>query len=332
MSKPSGKQDTSSKKAPAGGPAGPFAQRHLLGIDALSKDDVKALFRRARYYADINRDRAGPSDILKGLTLINLFFENSTRTLASFDLAAKRLGMTSLTVPVAASSLRKEEDIRDMLLTLDAMQVDAMVVRHTQEKLPARAAKWVKACVINAGDGTNEHPTQALLDAYTVKARLGGIEGLTLAIVGDIRRSRVAGSNIRLFQKLGADVRLLGPENFLPDDPPDGTETFTDMKTGLKGADVIMMLRVQKERMETADIPDKSEYFKTWGLTEKKRGWSGKNSLILHPGPMNRGMEISDELADNPDCSAVLQQVENGVAMRMAILDLMLHQRKRENQ
>ena len=304
----------------------PFPHRHLLGIEGLSASDILAVLDAAEPWVDFNRGARKADKRLAGLTQINAFFENSTRTLFSFEIAGKRLGAQVSNFHPAASSVRKGESLRDTALTLNAMRPDILVIRHEAEGAAADVAAIMDCPVINAGDGTGEHPTQALLDALAMRRRLGRIEGLKVAICGDILHSRVAGSNMRALPLLGAEVRLVGPPSLLPTDT--GLPTFTDMDEGIAGADVVMMLRIQRERMEEA-FPDTIEdYHARFGLTRARLDAQAPGALVMHPGPMNRGVEIAGELADDPARSAILEQVELGVAVRMACLDLLTRERR----
>jgi aspartate carbamoyltransferase catalytic subunit len=258
---------------------------------------------------------------------VNLFFENSTRTLLSFEIAGRRLGAQVSTMPVAQSSVRKGESLLDTVRTIDAMGADLLVLRHADGGAARAVAAAVRCCVINGGDGTNQHPTQALLDALTIKRRKGRIGGLIVAICGDIRHSRVANSNRRLLPRLGAEVRLVAPAGLLPDDAA-GLPTFTDMDEGIAGADIVMMLRIQRERMEDALTGLLGDFHSAYGLTRDRLARAAPDAIVMHPGPMNRGIEISGELADDPRRSAILDQVENGVAVRMACLDLLTRARR----
>ncbi|HBM12625.1 MAG TPA: aspartate carbamoyltransferase catalytic subunit, partial [Rhodospirillaceae bacterium] len=264
------------------------------------------------------------SDLLSGLTVINLFFENSTRTRTSFEAAAKRLGADVINMAVAASSIKKGETLIDTAMTLNAMHPDVLVVRHGNSGAVRLLSEKVDGAVINAGDGRHEHPTQALLDALTIRRRVGKISGLTVAICGDVAHSRVARSNIQLLQIMGARVRLIAPPTLLPAKAERfGVEVFTDMREGLQDVDIVMMLRLQLERMQGAFVPSVREYFRFFGLDREKLSFAKPDALVMHPGPMNRGVEIDSELADDLDRSLIRDQVEMGVAIRMACLDLL---------
>ena len=287
---------------------------HLLSIDSLSDEQIAILLDAAQLFSE----SSGASDKLRGKTVLNLFFENSTRTLMSFALAAARLGATPLTLPVEQSSVKKGETLADTARTLNAMRPDALVIRHREDGSVAQVAELMDCPVINAGDGTNEHPTQALLDALTLRQHFGRVEGLTVAIVGDIRHSRVARSNAKLLERLGAIVRLAGLPTQLS-----LASSGASVEDAIAGADAVMMLRVQRERMDEdlGDAP--GEYHAKFGLTSERLALAAPHAVVLHPGPVNRGVEISDEVADGGR-SLILRQVANGVAVRMAVLDLLV--------
>ena len=299
-----------------------FPHKHLLGIEQLSPADILFLLDEAERWVEFNRGRRKLDGRMAGLTQFNVFFENSTRTLFSFEVAGKRLGATVANFHVAGSSVHKGESLIDTASTLDAMRPDVMVVRHGATGAPAEVAAAVGCAVINAGDGTGEHPTQALLDALTMRRRKGRIEGLKVAICGDIRHSRVAGSNMRLLPRLGAELRVIGPPALLPEETR-GIAAFTDMDEGIEGADVVMMLRIQRERMEGALAGPADDFHARYGLTWKRLARAAPDAVVMHPGPMNRGVEIDGEVADHPQRSAILEQVEMGVAVRMAVLDVL---------
>lgn len=287
----------------------------LLSIDTLSDGQIAILLDAAQLFAE----RKGSSDRLAGRVVFNIFYENSTRTAMSFAMAAARLGAQTVTLSVEHSSVKKGETLADTALTLDAMRPDAIVMRHRDNGAPHEVARLVDCPVINAGDGTNEHPTQALLDALTLRQQFGSLAGKTIAIVGDIRHSRVARSNAKLLPRLGAAVRLAGPPRLLPDDLPGGG----DIEQAIAGADAVMMLRVQRERMDDdlGDAP--GEFLARYGLTEERLALAAPDAVVLHPGPMNRGVEIADSVADGPR-SLIRRQVANGVAVRMAVLEMLL--------
>jgi aspartate carbamoyltransferase catalytic subunit len=302
----------------------PFPHRHLLGIEGLSAADILAILDAAEPWIAFNRGARKADGRLAGLTQINAFFENSTRTLFSFEIAGKRLGAQVSSFHPAASSVRKGESLIDTALTLNAMRPDVLVIRHEAEGAAADVADIMDCPVINAGDGTGEHPTQALLDALTIRRRLGRIEGLKIAICGDIVHSRVAGSNLRSLPLLGAEVRLVGPRTLLPNGT--GLPLFTDMNEGISGCDVVMTLRIQRERM--AEQLEADDFHADYGLTRARLDKYAPNAIVMHPGPMNRGVEIDGELADDTSRSAILEQVELGVAVRMACLDLLTRDRR----
>jgi len=305
----------------------PFPHRHLLGIKPLSAAEILFLLDEAEQWIGFNRLPRKQDERLAGLTQFNVFFENSTRTLFSFEVAGKRLGAQVANFHPGASSVRKGESLIDTAFTLDAMRPDVMVIRHGETGAPHQVADAVDCAVINAGDGTGEHPTQALLDALTMRRRKGRLEGLKVAICGDIRHSRVAGSNLLLLPRLGAEVRLVGPEALLPDDRA-GLAAFTDMDEGIAGADVVMMLRIQRERLEEALAGAFEDYPARYGLTLARLGRAAPDAIVMHPGPMNRGVEITSEVADHPTRSAIREQVETGVAVRMAVLDVLTRDRR----
>ena len=293
---------------------------NLLNIDQLDEDSLRRVLDRSRHWLDVNRQRERPSPgPLEGRIVLNLFYENSTRTLMSFETAAHRLGADVMSLPVAHSSVKKGETLEDTGRTLNAMRPDVLVIRHPENGAPARIAEVLDCPVINAGDGTNQHPTQALLDAATLMSRFGRIEGLKIAICGDIKHSRVARSNAELLPRLGAEVRLAGPPSLMPDD----VATCGSVDEAVAGADVVMMLRVQRERMEDdlGDAP--GEYLERYGLTRERLRKAAPHVAVMHPGPMNRGVEIADDVADNKDRSLIWLQVEMGVAVRMACLELL---------
>ncbi len=302
----------------------PFNHRHLLGIDGLSEADVYTILDRARYYIAKNREPDKKHAILKGRTLVNLFFENSTRTRTSFELAGKRLGADVINMSVASSSVKKGETLIDTAMTINAMHPDFIAVRHQESGAVHLLARKVNCSVINGGDGCHEHPTQALLDALTIMEHKGKIKGLRVAICGDVLHSRVARSNIKLLNLLGAKVRIIAPPTLmLPYPESFGVEPFTDMRKGLENCDIIMMLRLQTERMEGNFIPSFREYFHFWGLDAEKLSHAKPDALIMHPGPINRGVEIDSQLADDINRSIILHQVEMGVAVRQAVLELL---------
>ncbi len=296
---------------------------HLLGIQNLSIQQAKNILQEAKSFIKLNRGKSKKLDILRGKTQINLFFEPSTRTQSSFDLAGKRLGADVMTMNMNNSALKKGETLIDTAMTLNAMHPDLIVIRHQDSGAPNLLSQKVNCSVINAGDGSREHPTQALLDALTIINRKGKIEGLKIAICGDILHSRVARSNIYLMNMLGAEVNVIAPKTLMPKSIENlGVKPFTDMKKGLDSCDIVMMLRLQNERMQGSFLPSKREYYEYFGLTPEKIKYASKNALVMHPGPMNRGVEIDTKLADNINVSLVKEQVELGVAVRMACLKM----------
>ena len=301
-----------------------FPHRHLLDIEGLSRENVEAVLTLADSYVAKNREKDKKHSVLRGRTLINLFFENSTRTRTSFELAGKRLGADVINMSASTSAVKKGETLIDTAMTLNAMHPDFITVRHPESGAPQLLAQKVKCAVINAGDGAHAHPTQALLDALTIQRAKGKIAGLRVAICGDILHSRVARSNIRLLNLMGAEVRLIAPRTLmLPFAESFGVTPFYDMREGLEGCDIIMMLRLQLERMQGNFIPSMREYFHFYGLDYEKLSHAKSDALIMHPGPMNRGIEIDSDLADDVERSAILDQVEMGVAVRQAVLELL---------
>jgi aspartate carbamoyltransferase catalytic subunit len=298
-----------------------FPHRHLLGIEGLSRPDIEGLLTLAEEEIAVSRQIEKKKSVLRGRTQINLFFENSTRTQASFELAGKRLGADVMNMSVANSSVKKGETLIDTAMTLNAMRPDLIIVRHHAAGAVHLLARKVDCSVINAGDGAHEHPTQALLDALTIRRHKGGPEGLVVAICGDILHSRVARSNIICLQALGARVRLCGPPTLIPTGVERyGVEVFTDMKKALQDVDIVMMLRLQRERMAGAFVPSTQEYFHYYGLDREKLAFAKPDALVMHPGPMNRGVEIASDVADGAQ-SLIREQVEMGVAIRMAVLE-----------
>jgi aspartate carbamoyltransferase catalytic subunit len=301
-----------------------FPHRHLLGIEGLSPDEITLLLDRSESYVEQNRQVDKKQSLLRGRTIINLFFENSTRTRTSFELAGKRLGGDVINMSVQASSIKKGETLIDTAMTLTAMHPDVLVVRHSESGAVQLLAEKVDCAVINAGDGSHEHPTQALLDALTIRRRKGRLQGLAVAICGDILHSRVARSNIALLNTMGARVRVVAPRTLLPAEIGRlGVEVFHDMAAGLAGVDIVMMLRLQTERFHGSFVPSIREYFHFFGLDYAKLAAAKPDALIMHPGPMNRGVEIDTAVADDIDRSAIRQQVEMGVAVRMACLEVL---------
>jgi aspartate carbamoyltransferase catalytic subunit len=298
-------------------------KKDLIGIKELSVEDMNLILETAAGFKDVLGRDIKKVPTLRGKTAVNLFFEPSTRTRTSFELAAKRLSTDVINFSVPTSSFVKGESLIDTALTVQALGADFIIIRHSSAGVPHLLAQKLKASVINAGDGTNEHPTQALLDAFTIKEKKGNIEGLDIAIVGDIMHSRVAKSNIYSLIKLGAKIRLIGPPTLIPGVLEEiGVGVFHSMEAGLKDVDVVMMLRIQMERQSKGFFPSTEEYSKNWGLTTERLSVARDDVIVMHPGPMNRGIEISSEIADGPR-SVILEQVTNGLAVRMAVMYLL---------
>ncbi len=301
-----------------------FRARHLLGIEPLSPLEITTILDLAERYVDLNRRTVKSSDVLAGMTQINMFFENSTRTQSSFELAGKRLGADVMNMNMATSSVKKGETLIDTAMTLNAMHPDLLVVRHQSSGAVNLLAQKVDCAVLNAGDGRHEHPTQALLDALTIRRAKGRLQRLTIAICGDVAHSRVARSNLILLGKMENRLRLVGPPTLMPPGFADlGCEVYEDMRDGLRDADVVMMLRLQKERMDGGFIPSMREYYHRYGLDAEKLSYAKPDAIVMHPGPMNRGVEIDGEIADDINRSVLQDQVEMGVAVRMACMDLL---------
>lgn len=306
-----------------------FHQRHLLGIEPLHPAEITTLLDLADSYVDLNRRAEKHTDVLAGLTQVNMFFENSTRTQASFEIAGQRLGADVMSMSMQTSSVKKGETLIDTAVTLNAMHPDLLVVRHPHSGAVDLLAEKVNCAVLNAGDGRHEHPTQALLDALTIRRAKGRLHRLTIAICGDIAHSRVARSNILLLHKMESRVRLVGPPTLLPAGVQDwGVEVCHDMAEGLKDCDVVMMLRLQRERMDGGFIPSEREYYHRYGLDAEKLTHAKDDAIVMHPGPMNRGVEIDGVLADDLNRSVIREQVEMGVAVRMAAMDLLARNRR----
>jgi aspartate carbamoyltransferase catalytic subunit len=305
-----------------------YPHRHLLGIGDLSKPDIELLLERAEAAVAVSRQSEKKKSTLRGRTQINLFYEASTRTQSSFELAGKRLGADVMNMSVASSSVKKGETLIDTAMTLNAMRPDILIIRHQSAGAAALLAQKVGCSVVNAGDGAHEHPTQALLDALTIRRKKGDLAGLVVAICGDVLHSRVARSNIILLNAMGAEVRVVAPSTLLPAGIARmGVTVSSSMKKGLEGADVVMMLRLQRERMAGAFVPSVREYFRYFGLDAERLKAAKADALVMHPGPMNRGVEISSEVADGPQ-SVIQEQVEMGVAVRMAVMEALLDPRR----
>ena len=306
-----------------------FILNHLLGIEGLEQSAIREILDKAEEYANLNLKTKKRVDVLSGLTQINMFFENSTRTQASFELAGKRLGADVMNMALQGSSIKKGETLVDTALTLNAMRPDLLVVRHPQSGAVDLLSQKVNCSVINAGDGQHEHPTQALLDALTIRRAKGRLHRLNIAICGDISHSRVARSNMLLLGKMENRIRLVGPPTLIPSQIGEfGVEVYHDMLEGLKDVDVVMMLRLQKERMDGGFIPSEREYFQRYGLDFNKLSYAKDDAIVMHPGPMNRGVEIDGDIADDVTRSVIQEQVEMGVAVRMAIMDLLARNQK----
>jgi len=301
-----------------------FEHKHLLSIEDLNRLDLEYILDLSESYAEATRSGKRPEPVMAGKTVINLFFENSTRTMSSFEIAARRLGADVVSMPVAQSSIKKGETLIDTAMTLNAMKPDVLVIRHSASGGVKLLSRKVDCAVINAGDGTHEHPTQALLDALTIRRNKGKIEGLKVVICGDIAHSRVARSTTLALHLLGAEVHLVGPATLLPGRADDwgAASASSDFDSALSGADVVMMLRLQMERMDGAYLPSRREYFRYFGLTTSRLKLAKPDAAVMHPGPMNRGIEIESAIADG-DRSLITEQVEMGVAVRMAVLDLL---------
>jgi len=307
-----------------------FVHKHLLGIQQLSTSDIKAILTTAESFLEISSREVKKVPILRGKTVINLFFEPSTRTRSSFELAAKRLSADITNFNRQTSSAVKGETLKDTVLNLEAMKTDSIIIRHSTAGAPHYISTFCQSHIINAGDGSHEHPTQALLDAFTIRQEKKEIKGLKIVIVGDILHSRVARSNIFLLKKLGAKIVLVGPPPLLPEEfKKFGTDLDFSLDRAIEGADVIMMLRIQLERQQKNLIPSLREYRNLFSLTPKRFRRAKRNAIIMHPGPINRGIEISADLADSVK-SVILKQVENGVAIRMAVLYLLLGGKEHE--
>jgi aspartate carbamoyltransferase catalytic subunit len=298
-----------------------FKPQHMLAISDFSPIEIAAILDLAQHYAEHGKALSPAQKVLTGQTQVNLFFENSTRTQSSFEIAGKRLGADVMNMAIATSSVVKGETLIDTAMTINAMHPDYLVVRHQSSGAVELLAQKVSCAVLNAGDGQHEHPTQALLDALTIRRHFERLEGLTVAICGDILHSRVARSNIYLLSRMGARVRVVAPSTLLPSGIASfGVEVFRNMADGLRDADVVMMLRLQLERMSGAFVPSLREFYQFYGLTEEKLAYAKPNALVMHPGPMNRGVEIDSSVADGTQ-SVIREQVEMGVAVRMAVLD-----------
>lgn len=316
----------SSNPTPTSAKKRSFQARHLRSIEDLNDNDIQTIIELSLFYAGELKAKRPLPEKLKGRTQINLFYEDSTRTNMSFELAGKKLGADVINLPVSASSVNKNEEMIDTVQTLDAMGADAMIVRASTPGIHQFLSEHVNCAIINAGDGAHEHPTQALLDSVTIISEIGDIENKRIAICGDIRHSRVAGSDARLFQRLGAEIRFIGPASLMPgQDEFVGIQRFDNLKDGLEGCHLVMPLRMQFERMSDEDEVDATSYFQTFGITHRSLEYAREDAKIMHPGPMNRGIEIEGTLADDPERSLILKQVFHGVPTRMAILDALIN-------
>lgn len=304
-----------------------LGSKDLLGIRDLSREDILQILDTASGFRDVLSRDIKKVPTLRGRTVVNLFFEPSTRTRTSFELAAKRLSMDVINFSAPTSSVVKGETLLDTARTVQALGAETIIIRHSSSGVPHMLASKLSVGVINAGDGTNEHPTQALLDAFTIREKKGDFKGLTVAIIGDVAHSRVAKSNIQCLTKLGARVNLIGPPTLVPEIATTmGAKVFHSMREGLKDADVIMALRIQLERQGSGFFPSKEEYFRYWGVTVERAAFAKKDAIVMHPGPMNRGIEITSTIADGPN-SVILDQVTNGLAVRMAVMYLLAEAR-----
>jgi len=304
----------------------PLKKIHLINSKDLTKEDIECLLNESDKYIRLNKQNIKKTKILEGRTIFNLFFEDSTRTRTSFEVAAKRLGADLINVALKDSSINKGETLLDTMTTINSMNPDVLIVRHPEEGISEKISKIVKSCVINAGDGSHEHPTQALLDALTIKKKFSSFKNLKIAICGDIIHSRVARSNIEILTKLGSKINVIGPKKLIPNDINKlNVNVFTNMKEGLKNCDIVMMLRIQKERIVGKIMSNEKEYFKKFGLNYSKLAFAKKNALVMHPGPMNRGVEIDSKLADDVTRSLIQEQVAMGVAIRMACLEILIN-------
>ena len=305
-----------------------FKKIHLVETADLTKKEIEHILNEAKKYILFNKKKIKHMNILEGRTIFNLFFEDSTRTRTSFEVAAKRLGADLINVVVKDSSINKGETLLDTMTTINSMNPDVLIVRHPEEGISKKISETVDASIINAGDGSHEHPTQALLDALTIKNKFNNFSKLKIAICGDILHSRVARSNIIILSKLGSKINVVGPKEWLPKNLRKlPVRVFTDMRKGLENCDIVMMLRIQKERIVGKIMPDQRSYFKKYGLDYNKLKYAKKNAFVMHPGPMNRGVEIDSKLADDITISLIQEQVAMGVAVRMACLDLIIKNR-----
>ncbi len=305
-----------------------FQNKHLIGIEDLSVDEINLILDLANHYADELDKGDFQSDALKGKIILTLFFEDSTRTQTSFEIAAKRLGAEVVNLDLKTSSLNKGETFEDTIKTINAMHPDGIIIRHHEHGAPVVVSKMVDCPVINAGDSWREHPTQALLDALTIRRKIGDVKGKTIAMIGDIAHSRVANSNMKLFTKLGAKIHVVAPEILMPEKfPVEGIEKFFSLEEGLKNVDIIISDRIYLERMEGSPIKSEAAYFEEYGLTKEKLSYANDAVIILAPGPIIRGVQLSDDVADDKNSSLILEQVRNGVPTRMAVMDILMKER-----
>ena len=303
-----------------------YKGKHLIESKKLSKKEIECFLKQSEKFIKFNKRKIKKLNLLKGRTIFNLVFEDSTRTRTSFEVAAKRLGADLINVSLKDSSINKGETLLDTMTTINSMSPDVLIVRHPEEGISNKISEIVDACVINAGDGSCEHPTQALLDALTIKKRFGKFKKLKIAICGDILHSRVARSNIEILSKLGCLINVIGPKSLVPKNIKK-VKVFYSMKEGLKDCDIVMMLRIQKERIFKKHVPNKKIYFEKYGLDYKKLSFAKKNAFVMHPGPMNRNVEIDSKLADDVTRSLIQEQVTMGVAIRMACLEILISNR-----
>ena len=302
-----------------------FKGKNLLGIKNLEKNEIEYILEYSNQFIEFNNQKIKKSNILEGRSIFNVFFEDSTRTRTSFEIAAKRLGADLINVSVKDSSINKGETLLDTIITIGSMDPDLIIIRHPEQGVSEMISNTINSCIINAGDGSHEHPTQALLDALTIKRKVEKFRNIKVAICGDILHSRVARSNIYLLKKLGAKINVVGPKTLIPDDIDNlGVSVYYDMKNGLKDCDIVMMLRIQKERILGIHIPSEQDYFNEYGLDFDKLKYANKNALVMHPGPMNRGIEIDSKVADDVTRSLIQNQVSMGVAVRMACLKILI--------
>ncbi len=306
--------------------------RHLIGLEGVAREEIKLILDTAETFREIIERPIKKVPTLRGLTVLNLFYEPSTRTRISFELAEKRLSADSISFATATSSVKKGESLRDTVQNIEAMKIDMVVVRHSSAGVPYYLTQCLDSNIINGGDGTHEHPTQALLDMFTIRRKYGKLDGLRVILVGDVKHSRVTRSNIWGLKTMGASVAVCGPSTLLPYEVEKfGVDVYTSIEEALDGADVVNIMRIQLERQQAGMFPSQREYTNLWGLTRERLRLLNKNYTVMHPGPMNRGVEITNEVADG-DASVILEQVTNGVAVRMAVLYLLSGKKEEETQ